>query len=288
MRPKQDDVPFEKPVSGHRCSYYDSGEHLRTKHQLARTESGRKFEKWALGLIPISSTSTILDAGCGWGRFTWPLIQEYHLSPSNVVCADLSLGMLQTASQEALQRGNVPFFVVSSIEALPFQTNLFTGVMANHVLYHLNDISQGVYELSRVVRQNGWLIATTNSDKIQVPVIELHYRALDQLGIAYILEGPSPFSMESGDTILRQWFGQVERFYFEDEVRYGDANEFIRQYVTMGRYRNILARDDVEIAVKQRLPEVVRELAQGIIQEQGILRSPVLMGAFVCTEPVVL
>jgi hypothetical protein len=28
-------------------------------------------------LVAINAASTILDAGCGWSRFTWPLIENY-------------------------------------------------------------------------------------------------------------------------------------------------------------------------------------------------------------------
>lgn len=285
MTNQQGRLSFEQSVKGQPRSYYSSGEHLRAKHRLIRTESGRRFEKWALNLISIKSTSTILDAGCGWGRFTWPLIQDYHVPPSNVVCTDLSLGMLQTASEEARQRGNAAHFVVGNIEALPFQDNRFDGGMANHVLYHLGDIRQGISELARVVKQTGWLLATGHSEQIQVPVVEMHYRALEHLGIAYTPEGPAVFSMENGAAFLTKGFHRVERYYFEDEERFADAEPFVQMYMTTGRYRSVLEREDVDTVNKQQLSEVFRALTQEVIQEQGVLRVPTLLGAFVCTEP---
>jgi hypothetical protein len=55
--------------------YYSDATYLREKHRLA----GDRFVKWALGLIPSWTTATILDAGGGWGRFVWPLIDRYHV-----------------------------------------------------------------------------------------------------------------------------------------------------------------------------------------------------------------
>ncbi len=248
--------------------------------------SGRQLETWALDLVPLHPEATVLDAGCGWGRFTWPLIEKYALASSNITCSDSSFGMLQTAEQEAQRRQQHPAFVVADIQSLPFLSNCFDGAMANHVLYHLPDISEGVRQLARVVREDGWLLATTNSDEIRVPILEFHYAALDRLGIDYVSEAHSPFSMENGKQILGRWYREVEQFYFEDETLYHTADEFLARYTTIGRYRNLLTQEDVGPETKRLLPALVREQAEKVIREHGVLRSPVRMGAFVCKRPI--
>ena len=267
------------------CPYYRSGEQLRAKHQGTNMRSGRRFESWALDLVPLHAGATVLDAGCGWGRFTWPLIEKYSLTSSNITCCDSSPGMLQTTAQEAARRLHHPRFVAADIQALPCPANLYDGVMANHVLYHLPDISAGIRELARVVNEDGWLLATTNSDNVTVPVLDFHYAALDRLGIDYVSEAYSPFSMENGEQLLGRWFRQVDHVYFEDETLYHSAEEFLASYKTIGRYRNLLVREDVSQEAKRQLPELVRHQAEEMIREHGVLRSPVRMGAFVCTEP---
>ena len=265
--------------------YYGRGEHLKAKHVGTRMVSGRTLESWALGLVPTEASATILDAGCGWGRFTWPLIEEFGVASTKITCADSSLGMLESAAAEAKRRRHRPSFVTADIQALPFPSGRFTGVMANHVLYHLPDISDGVRELARVVNENGWLLATTNSDDISVPVLEFHYAALDELGIAYETEARSPFSMENGGKILGEGFADVDQVYFEDEVRYATAEDFLKSYKTIGRYRNLLARADIESDKKRHLPVLVQQQASEVILKSGELRSPVRMGAFVCRGP---
>ena len=267
-------------------TYYSNGSLLRDKHRLAYTDSGREFHKWALGLVPIAPSTRILDAGCGWGRFLWPLIDDYGGAPHNVVGADCKRGMLHTASAEASERGVQVGLCAGDIEALPFAPRVFDGVLANHVLYHLPDIERGVRELARIVRPDGWLLATTNSDKVQVPVIELHYQALQSLGIPFVPEGPSPFSMENGDFYLRTGFRNVEAFYFEDEATYSNADDFVKIYQTIGRYKGVLSSSDVGEEAKRLLPEMVAKLAQDIISSEGSLRCPILMGAFVCANPI--
>ena len=262
--------------------YYNFGQHLRAKHQLA----GNEFVYWALKHIPDWSGAHILDAGGGWGRFTWALLDEYQINGRDVVLNDLSMGMLHTASEEAARRGIALRLAVSSIQALPFASGCFDFVMANHVLYHLDDMPQGVRELARVLQPTGQLLATTNSDKIVATIIDLHYQALKTLGIPFEPEGLSPFSMENGAAILANGFRRVETFYYEDEQLIHDVAEIRAIYETIGRYRNLRTRHDISENTWRKLPETVQEIAQRIIDRDGVLHSPTLMGAFVCRDPI--
>ena len=266
--------------------YYGSGDQLKAKHVGTNMLSGRRLETWALDRVPLHANATVLDAGCGWGRFTWPLIERFGLASSNVICSDSSHGMLQSAAEEATHRRHHTKFVTSDIQALPFPAQHFDGVMANHVLYHLADIPAGVRELARVLKDDGWLLATTNSDDIRVPVLEFHYAALDELGIEYVAEACSPFSMENGKQILGSSFGNVDQIYFEDVTLYGSADAFVASYKTIGRYRNLLAQEVIDPDKKRQLPILVRQQAEEVIRRYGELRSPVRMGAFVCRGPV--
>ena len=261
--------------------YYNSGQHLRAKHQLA----GDEFARWVLDHIPNWTHKKILDAGGGWGRFVWLLLDHYRVSSHNIVLTDLSEGMLRTASNEASQRAVENQVAVCDIESLPFVGQHFDIVMANKVLYHLSDLSRGVGELARLLKPDGYLLATTNSDKITAMIIDFHYQALDEHGIPYTPESPSPFSMENGGDILADHFGRVEQYYYEDEDLIYDASEVRAIYETIGRYRNLLVGDDISAHDKEALPQTVERLAQAVIDRDGVVRSPTLMGAFLCSAP---
>jgi len=261
--------------------YYSDGKFLREKQQLA----GEKFVRWVLGLIPSWTDAKILDAGGGWGRYTWQLIQNHGVRAENIALTDLSEGMLRTALETASEKGISVDMLACNLESLPFPGHQFDVVMANQVLYHLRDIPRGVAELARVVRPDGRLLAATNSEKIAVTIIDLHYRALERLNIPFTPESRSPFSMENGGDLLAVSFRHVEQHYFQDEDLINKAAEMRATYETIGRYRNLLSRDDISEQAKRELPQVVEQLAQDIIDRDGVLRSPTLMGAFVCREP---
>ncbi|MFN8490078.1 MAG: methyltransferase domain-containing protein [Caldilineaceae bacterium] len=264
--------------------YYATGEHLRAKHDLIRNQSGRTIETWALQLVSTAPNAHILDAGCGWGRFSWPLLEGQRVSAANLVCADLSLGMVQSAIQEAEKRGYYPHFVNCGIEALPFPAQQFDGVMANFVLYHVHPLEQGVHELARVLKPDGWLLVAAHG-VIKVLVIELHYQALDQLGIHYERDTSNPFDLENGAAILGNRFGQIERHEFVDQQIYPNAEAFTQSYQTTGDYRNLIARTDVPDEAKAALPRIFCELAAQNADEQGAIHAPVAMGAFICRKP---
>ena len=265
--------------------YYDRGAYLRIKHQQTRFDSGRQFHKWALRLVPLSSSAKVLDAGCGWGRFTWYLIEEREIPPANIVWVDRAKNMLDIALAEAHQKNKPIKPCLSDAEALPFQSSRFDVIMANHMLYHLQDIRAGLRELGRVMKQDGYFLATTNSEKIRVTIIELHYEALANLGVAFEPEPPSPFSMENGQEYLTETFYNVKAFYFEDSSVYHNPDDFVKLYLATGRYRNFIARKDISPQLKAKLPKVYEQLVQDIIAQEGQLVVPALMGAFVCSKP---
>lgn len=270
------------------ASYYRTGAFLRAKHRLARSDSPLPFHEWALGLVPPAPGWRVLDAGCGWGRFTRALVERFGVPADRITCADLSHGMLLTAREEAEVRGSPVRLCQASIEALPLRERVFDLAVAAHVLYHLRDITRGARELARVLRPDGCLLATTNSDRAErVLVLELHRRAMEELGIPFEREERSPFSMETGRPPLEAAFGRVEEFYFRDTTTHPDVASFVEGYRTIGRYRLVVEDASIPAEKRQRLAGLVEELAEQVLAREGVLRSEGLMGAFVCRQPLV-
>ena len=266
--------------------YYRTGEFLRAKQQQTHVDSGRRFERWALDLVPVAPEWRILDAGCGWGRFTWSLIDDDGVPPTHIICCDRSEGMLRTAEAEAQRRGQWVTFRAGDIETLPLADQVVDLAIAGHVLYHVGDIDRGACELARVITDDGWVLVTTNSDAIHPLVIDLHYRALAALDIPFVPEAPSRFSLENGGVSLKRAFRVVERRDFIDSITYPDVPTFVQGYATIGRYRELLEDEAVPLAKRQRLATAVAEQATRHLEATGILRTDVVMGAFVCRDPI--
>ncbi len=89
-----------------------------------------------------------LDAGCGAGDLA-RLLEDKNVR-LKIINADLAFGTLR------LHKGISS--VQSDIEALPFASGVFGGVVAASVLHWLADFSSGVGEIARVLAPGGTLV----------------------------------------------------------------------------------------------------------------------------------
>ncbi len=103
-----------------------------------------------------SAGSRVLEAGCGVGAQTIPLIQA---SPeANITCLDIAAESLLAAEARVAIAGLPrPTFQQGDIRALPFDDAVFDHAFICFVLEHLPDPDAALTELCRVVRPGGTL-----------------------------------------------------------------------------------------------------------------------------------
>lgn len=100
----------------------------------------------------------VLDLGCGTGYFSQLLVER----GATVICADLSLGMLEQAKQRC---GNGVFaYQQADAEALPFEDDRFDLVFSSLALQWCDDLSIPLREMKRVTRQGGSIAFSTLLD----------------------------------------------------------------------------------------------------------------------------
>jgi len=117
----------------------------------------------------------LLDAGSG--PVQWPEYLTYSQGYKYRLCADISI----TALKEARNRlGDKGLYVVADVANLPFQLNVFDGVVSMHTIHHLpaSEHRKAYTEIYRVLKParaavivNGWyrpLIA-----RLTRPIIQL-------------------------------------------------------------------------------------------------------------------
>jgi SAM-dependent methyltransferase len=125
-----------------------------SKRRLDRTGWLRGFEEISalLGAIAEVRPRRVLDAGCGDGM--WAAL----LTAPEVVCVDQSDAAVEAARARGLEA------LRANIEALPFEDGSFDVVMCNWVLYHLDNLDQGLNEIVRVLRPGGRFVGGYNLD----------------------------------------------------------------------------------------------------------------------------
>ncbi len=88
------------------------------------------FENW----IKLDGTELVLDAGCGYGRFTIPLASQCR----GVVAVDLSLSMLRRLNRNvrALSLTNIDI-MRADLRLLPFRSDCFDSAVCWSTIYYI-------------------------------------------------------------------------------------------------------------------------------------------------------
>ncbi|MFO7976340.1 MAG: class I SAM-dependent methyltransferase [Candidatus Hydrogenedentota bacterium] len=144
--------------------------------------------------------ASVLDAGAGTGRFTFPLRGADY----TVLALDISRDMLQRGKQHAQGRGKKFPCVQGEIERLPFDNGVFDSVVSITVLRHFPDWAPLLDEYLRVIREGGRVIFDMASREQQ--------KFCNIMGMrqTYTEEGFKPSDFDAGVT-----FGEMKQYATE-------------------------------------------------------------------------
>jgi SAM-dependent methyltransferase len=200
----------------------------------------------------------VLEAGGGPG---WLWRENVDRLPSNprICFSDFSLGMVREA-REAL--GGDHHFVFATLDAqtIPMPAGRFDIVVANHMLYHVPDLSRTVHELARVLRPGGRLYAATNG---LVHLHELH-DLIHEFDPRYLGRDPSArlFGLENAADVLGRSFARVEIRRYADALWVTEAGPLADYILSLW--------DVVEVVGPTRAAELKAFLQAKIEAEGGI------------------
>jgi glycosyltransferase involved in cell wall biosynthesis/SAM-dependent methyltransferase len=137
--------------------------HIRWTEAQFRAETTTLWQRLSphIWRLRQSTDHTILDFGCGTGRFARKLAEEgFH-----VVGVDPSTAMLSMAAASPAK--NIRFMHIKPRDPLPFAPAQFDALWVCTVLQHICDeaLLEIVAELHRVVCRNGLLLLCENTDQ---------------------------------------------------------------------------------------------------------------------------
>lgn len=167
------------------------------------------FPAWVLDRVTWRGDERVLDVGCGPGTYYGPL--KSKVPDVHYFGMDTSTAMLeQHPARDCVTRADA--------HTLPFPDGSFDVVMANHVLFHVADRDQAIAEFRRVLKQDGMVLAATNSLHTMPEFQALMRRGLVLLsshGKGQMQPPPLPhhtFALENGTRQLAQQFFAVVRY----------------------------------------------------------------------------
>ncbi|MHC4319376.1 MAG: class I SAM-dependent methyltransferase, partial [Planctomycetota bacterium] len=133
-------------VYGRLWDAFDAGSYVEEVDRIL----AERFDRSGFELATVRG-KTVLDMGCGSGRFTLALARA---GADRVIGVDLGRQSLDEADRIATGAGidNVQFIAADVLD-LPFDDEAFDFVFCNGVLHHTADMERGVRQLYRVLRR---------------------------------------------------------------------------------------------------------------------------------------
>lgn len=269
-------------------STYSTSRCLDTKYDVMQRYgvAEESFEDWVLDRIGVRDNESVLDVGCGQGRFLLPIARRMRDSSGNVTGCDLSAGVM--SELRALVQGeDLPVeLLVGDIEDLPFDDETFDLVMANHMLYHVPSIPRALSEVRRVLRPAGRFIATTNAQPGMRELHDLHVDTMRELEIPYTpTTSEDWFSLDNGRGVLEDAFGSVAAHRYEGGFEVTDAQPVLDYYKATQLFQGPVNDQALSMEQRRAIEPTFKRLTNAAIARAGgklLISKP--MGVFVCTN----
>lgn len=260
--------------------YYATDRNLRIHEETHAKYAIPKadFTCWTLDTVDWQGQEAVLDIGSGRGTHYSQLIDR---APEvRYYAMDLSSFLIQNhpADHDRLAQGDAM--------RLPYADNSFDVVMANHMLYHLDNIDDSLDEIKRVLKRKGMLIASTNSRHTLPELQVLIRRAIVLLSSNGAQVHPpvlpsDAFALENGTRILSHHFYAVVRHDLPRQLVFHDIEPAIDYLDSMRdlRQHNLpedVAWDDMMLLMRQQLSQ--------LLQLMGKLELTLASGALVASD----
>lgn len=210
-------------------SQYKDSHNLQARGNLHARYANRNWFDWVAGQIGLSPESDVLDIGCGAGWF-WSLAASHLPCGLRLTLTDTSQGMVKEAIERLSAKGHFTEVAgqTANAMALPFPDQSFDGAIAMHMLYHVAMPEKAIDEMVRILRPNGLVAITTNSDGNMRELFDLGSKAF---GGTAADPAASLFGVSAAQTLLACRFGSIEVRLFEDTYSIDDAGD-IFHYLT--------------------------------------------------------
>lgn len=265
---------------------YATARNLDAKYKVVRdfALASVQFEEFVLEELSLAGDEHVLDIGCGSGRFLLPLARRASEKRGYVVGCDISAGVMTELERVIAAERLQTSLLVAGAESLPFLDESFDVVMANHMLYHVEDIYRALQEARRVLRRGGRFVATTNGRDGMPELHRLQVETMRELDIPYDPTPDDSFSLETGRERLESVFADVELHAFEAGFAAPNPDPIVAYYKATRLFQGPFEDESLSREQRDLIEPVFRRRAAADIAAAGgtlIVSRP--MGAFVAT-----
>lgn len=249
---------------------YKNAKNLNDRISLHEKYSTNKqgWFNWLFYQIDFSRVNRLLELGCGNGK----LWQENRIDLRNreIFLSDISEGMVEEVRNKLGSDFNC---IVADAEKIPFKDEYFDSIIANHVLFYLNDLNLGLKEISRVLKPNGILYCSTYGKNHMKEITEIVQNFDSRINLSnhrlYDI-----FGLENGESILEEYFYNVQRMDYQDSLEITESKPLIDYIMSChGNQNEILG---------PRLNEFKEYIEKLFLKKNGKIFVTKQAGLFIC------
>lgn len=228
---------------------------------------------WLASQISMREGDRFLEIGCGNGKLWQELDWEKAPKDLKLFVTDSSSGMVEEATRLLNGLGAKGMtFGTEDCQSLSYGDDWFDGVIGNHVLFYVKDISRALGEIRRVLKMGGKFYCSTygreHMREITLLVQEFDPRiTLSDVALYEI------FGLENGQAILESYFSSVKKVLYEDYLLVDEAKPLLDYILSChGNQSEILSQRQLEF----------KRFLQRKIAEKGGIKITKMAGMFIC------
>ena len=225
---------------------YSDDKNLSARINLHAKHSTNKqgFSNWLWEQYYFFENCKILELGCGNGE-QWET--KINLLPNGckIILSDFSEGMVNTVKEKYADYELFSFQQID-IQDIPFSNDTFDIVIANHMLYHVPELSKGLSEVKRVLKTNGTFYSSTISNGGMQPFLHKAFKHFHPDTTSFTQK--FSFNLENGFELLSEYFHEVKKVEHEDSLSITDTQDlmdWIKSTITDTSYSEQKNLDDL-------------------------------------------
>lgn len=224
---------------------------------------------WLFKQIDFSKVNHLLEIGGGNGKL-WEN-RNIDLRNREIFLSDISEGMVHEVRKKLGKDYNC---IALDCQAIPFKDGYFDTVIANHVLFYVQNLEKGLSEICRVLKDNGIFYCSTYGKEHMKEITELvqSFDSKVELSQNSLFD---IFGIENGKAILNKYFRSVQFIQYEDSLIVDEAQPLVDYIMSChGNQNEILG------------PKITKfkEYVESIISKNGNIMITKQAGIFICTK----